>query len=396
MTGIFNERVKTLEVRDTGGDFYAPPVVTMNGTDALRISFDHLSDDREYLRWRVKRCDASWLPSTLVDAEYLDGFNESAIDEYEFSGPTTVHYVHYSFYFPNADISPTLSGNYLIEVYPEDNPDDVWLQARVMMSEQSAPVAASLTSRTDIDYNRANQQLSVAVDTEHAGVDDAFNDLKVVVAQNGRGDNEVMVTRPLRMSGSTAIFEHDPKLIFPAGNEYRRFEISSTTYPQIGVEDVSYHEPYYHFRLFTDEVRAGERYQYDQTQSGRFLPREYNSDYAETDADYVVVHFTLDAPAKQGRMVFIDGDLTQRRFDDAARMFYNPATGLFEKALLLKQGHYNYQYLTVDPGERSGKTSSIEGDHYQTVNEYLIKVYTRRPLDRTDRLIGVTRIVADR
>ena len=47
----------------------------------------------------------------------------------------------------------------------------------------------------------------------------------------------------------------------------------------------------------------------------------------------------------------------------------------------------------MPPGANRGTTAIVEGDKYQTINEYLIKVYTRGPLDRTDRLIGVSRIV---
>ena len=52
----------------------------------------------------------------------------------------------------------------------------------------------------------------------------------------------------------------------------------------------------------------------------------------------------------------------------------------------MKQGAYNYQYLAVKNGV--GFTSTIEGDNYQTVNEYTILVYTRQPGDRYDRLIS--------
>ncbi len=97
-----------------------------------------------------------------------------------------------------------------------------------------------------------------------------------------------------------------------------------------------------------------------------------------------------------GYMFFIDGDLTDRRFDETSRMVYNRSTSRYEKAMLLKQGSYNYQYLTVPPGKKRGYTAEIEGDRYQTVNEYLVKVYTRRPGDRYDRLIGVSRIISDR
>lgn len=388
MTGVMNDRVRTLQTT-IGGDIFAIPYVTLGTPEQLTVSFDHLADDREYLRYRVVRCDADWRPSSLADSEYLHGFNESPIETYDFSRGTTVHYVHYSLLFPNEDISPTLSGNYLIQVYPEDNPDDVWLQTRVMVSEQSAPIAVDITSRTDVDYNDAHQQLSIRVDTERAHVADAFNDLRVVVGQNSRADSEVMLRQPLRMSGPVAVYEHQRPLIFPAGNEYRRFEISDVHYPGMGVEAIDYMHPYYHFTLACDQSRAGSQYSYDQTQHGRFKVREYNSANSDTEADYAVVHFSLEYPELIGTQVFLDGDMVYRRFDPSSVMTYNRATGRYEKALLLKQGAYNYQYLTVAPGASRGATNVIEGDHYQTENEYLVKVYTRGPIDRTDRLIGV-------
>ena len=56
--------------------------------------------------------------------------------------------------------------------------------------------------------------------------------------------------------------------------------------------------------------------------------------------------------------------------------------------LLLKQGAYNYQYLWYPDGASVGQTGKVEGDKYQTVNEYLIKIYDRPMGGRYDRLIG--------
>ena len=91
-------------------------------------------------------------------------------------------------------------------------------------------------------------------------------------------------------------------------------------------------------------------------------------------------------------MIFIDGDMVNRRFDPESLMVYNRATSRYERTMLLKQGAYNYQYLVVPAGANRGSTAGIEGNDYRTVNEYTIKVYTRRPTDRYDRLIGVSRI----
>ncbi len=392
MTGIFNERIKSLQIKLDGDDF-AMPVIVLNSPDRIRISFDHLAEDREYFRYSLTHCNAMWQPSGLVDSEFLDGFNEGTIDDYDFSRATTVHYVHYSLTVPNEQVAPLISGNYLLKIYPESDPDSVLVQCRFMVSEETAPVALMASAQTDIDYNRSHQQLSIIVDTERAGVEDPFNDLIVVAGQNGRLDSEVALRQPLRMQGRKVVYEHQPQLIFDAGNEYRRFEIVSDTYPGMGVEGIDYLHPYYHYTLYTDGERDEENYVYDQTQHGRYFVRNYNSSESDTEADYGVVHFTLDMPEAPGSMIFLDGDFVQRRFDDNSRMQYNHAAARYERSMLLKQGAYNYQYLIVPPGARRGYTSKIEGDKYQTVNEYTVRVYTRRRGERYDRLIGTAAVV---
>ncbi len=392
--GAINQRVRSLQVHPEGYPL-APPVIELLGPGRIQISFDHLSEDYTRLRFRLLHCNASWQPSSLVESEYVDGFNEGIVDDYDFSRQTTTHYVHYSLLIPQPGMTPLVSGNYLVQVYPEDDPDDTWLQARFLISEQLARIGASVTSRTDKDYNDAHQQLSLTVDTELAGVADAFNDVTVKVQQNGRWDNEATLQKPLRLaSRSVAVYEHLPQLIFPAGNEYRRFEIVSTQYPGMGVEAISWNDPYYNFTLYTDEPRSDLPYSYDQTQHGRFTPREYNSTQSDVEADYAVVHFSLDMQEVPGAMVFIDGDMTQRRYDPESLIVFNRATGRYERAMLLKQGAYNYQYLVVPNGSDKGQTAPVEGDKYQTVNEYTVKVYTRGPTDRYDRLIGVQTITS--
>lgn len=392
MTGVFNDRVKSLQVR-LFGDPFAPPVINLGTDDRLIISFDHLAEDREYLRYELVHCNANWQPSGLVDSEFLDGFNIGNIDNFDYSQMAATHYVHYTLVIPNEEVRPLLSGNYLLKIYPESDPEDVWLQCRFLVSEQTAVISSTVSSVTDIDYNEAHQQLSVSVDTERSQVDDPFNDLIVMIQQNGRYDNEVAIRKPLRMASRyVSVYEHMPELIFEAGNEYRRMETVSTVYPGMGVAEIGYADPYYHFTLHTDEPRTDQMYLYDQTQHGRFTIREYNSTDSDIEADYGVVHFSLDIPEMPDAMIFIDGDFVNRRFDQESLMTYNRSTGRYERNMLLKQGAYNYNYLVVPKGKSRGYTASIEGDKYQTDNEYLIKVYTRHPGDRYDRLIGVTTI----
>ena len=372
MPGVFDEYIKSVRIHAEGDDFGAP-IIVLGTTDRITVEFDHLSEDRNYFRYSLVHCNANWQPSGLVDSEFLEGFNEGTIENYDFSRATKIHYVHYQLTIPNEQVAPTISGNYLIKIYDEDNPDETMLQCRFYVSEASVKVAAKASPQTDVDYNDAHQQVDVVVDVEGAGVEDPFNDVLVMVSQNGRMDNESSARQPLRVSGTKLFFEHQPRFIFDAGNEYRRFEAISDYYPGMNVESVQYFEPYYHYNIRPDQPRDEEPYVYDQTQNGRFFIREYNSDESDIDADYGVMHLSLQMDEIPGAMIFIDGDFVQRRFDDNSRMVYNAANGAYERAFLLKQGAYNYQYLVVHPGARRGYTAQVDGGRFQTSKEYRVK-----------------------
>lgn len=388
-TAVFSPDIRSLTV-NIEGNRLAPPVLTLGGDDRLVVGFDMMGDERQYLRYSIDHCNADWTPGELVDAEVFDGFNYADIGDYAFSRATTAHYVHYSISLPNNEFRFNISGNYLLRVYPEDDPDDTLLQVRFMVQEGAVSVGGTVTSRTDIDYNDAHQQLSLDIDTRNTRIRDVNTDLRISVTQNGRLDNAVLLSHPSRLMGSRAIYEHIPALIFPAGNEYRRMETVNNLYTGMGVDHVEYHAPWYHHILNLDKPRAHREYQYDSTQHGRYFIREYNSENSDTEADYVFVFFSLDLLSIPDADVYLDGDFVLRRFDSTSRMEYNSSTGRYEKLMLLKQGAYNYQYLVV-PRDSSTPSSPafIEGDHYQTVNEYLVYVYYRAPGDRYDRLLGV-------
>lgn len=425
-TGIFHPDFRTLKIELEGAPLL-PPVLTLGGNDRLIIGFDALREDRDYLRYSIIHCNADWQPSELTDNELFDGFNFADVADYAFSQATTVHYVHYTIALPNEQFRFRHSGNYLLRVYPENSPEETLLQVRFMVSEAAVSLSGEVTSRTDIDYNAAHQQLTVNADLNRYAVRDPYNDLRLTITQNGRVDNAVTLLHPTQMRGTTAIYEHLPQLIFPAGNEYRRMETVQTTYPGMGVAEIAYHNPYYHHLLNTDRPRHSLPYSYDSTQHGRFFVREYNATSSDTEADYTVVHFTLSMLPIPDMDLYLDGDFTNRRFDSSSLLRYDSTEGRYHKALLLKQGAYNYQYLAL-PASNAGtpapslsspsapeapsapesatvpsakargsaapalpaSAAPVEGNHYQTVNEYLLSLYYRAPGERADRLLGLT------
>lgn len=397
-TGIYDPRIKTLSLRNPDS-FISPPVIRLGSDDRLVLNFDIVGDSHEYLRYRLLHCNADWTPSRLLESEYVEGFNEAQADDYAYSSNTFVHYVNYNIEIPGNGMAPLVSGNYLLQVFQEDDADSVLLQARFSVSENVSDIGGFITSRTDRGYNTEWQQIGLDIDISGIPVRNPYQDLVVTVTQNNRPETTRTISHPMRVEGSHVIFEHDPALIFGAGNEYRRFETVRADYAGMHTDSVAFGGTNWHAYLTPDEVRADKDYYYDSTQHGRFMIDEYNASDPNLGADYVTVHFSLDSPEIIGADVYVDGDFALHRFNDTNRMRYDRSSGLYTAEIPLKQGSYNYQYVVLPSGEHAdsqpGNPSTsypdpapIEGNKYETVNEYLVKVFYRPPGARADRLIG--------
>ncbi|MDR0989075.1 MAG: DUF5103 domain-containing protein [Prevotellaceae bacterium] len=390
---LLQPQFHTVRLR-VNGDFRLPPVIRLGSDDRLELSFDGLTHDIHRYRYILTHCDAEGTPSDLSETEYLQGFNDNLIETADPSVNTTLPYTHYSLMLPNRDVSPTLSGNYRITVYDEDEGrDHPAFTACFKIVEPAVQIAARVSSDTDIDRNKTHQQVSFTLFHKGYSIRHPGQELKVYVYQNNRTDNRAGGLTPSFVGADQLRYEHNRALIFEAGNEYRRFETVNLHAPMRGVDHISYHAPYYHATLPIDLPRLL-NYSYDQDQNGRFLIRYDRAvESSDIEADYLLTHFAFRPSAPLGAGSFyLDGDLTNHTFTEANRLVYNADEDWYECTLLLKQGAYNYQYLYLAPEATAGTTSRSEGNFHETENEYLILVYHRPFGERYDRLIGVQRI----
>lgn len=394
LTEVFAPTFRTLKVSDPMR-FMMPPILSEN--NKLVVSFDEISDDFRHLRYRLVHCNADWTPSRLTDPEILDSFNIADIEDFAQSYNTFIHYYNYRVVLPSEYMHPKVSGNYLLQIFDEEDEDNVLLQARFMISEDAVKIIPQVTSNTDRGHNTEWQQLSFTIDPGQTRIDNPFSDIYVKVIQNGRDEQARIITHPQRMNGGEIIYDHLPSLIFPAGNEYRRFETVRADYPGMHADSVRFISPSYHSWLAIDEVRNGREYIYDRTQHGRFMVREFNSTDSDLGADYVMVNFTLDSPRVMNGDIYVCGEMSMNRCLPQFKMAYDDKNGVYRLSLPLKQGSYNYQYRIMPHGGNSSDAdpTPIEGNFYETGNEYTILVYERRPGQRADRLLGTTTIYTD-
>lgn len=391
-TGAMHPDIKTLRISNES-DPHQLPLLELGSGQQLEISFDELASDPDRIAYRIVHCDADWTPSRISEMEYLDGFNNNPVEEITPSFNTFTPYYHYSVTLPDDRVNFKLSGNYAVLFYKEDSPEEVIATACFSVYENGIRIRGDVTTNTDIDFNKAHQQLSLTLNWEKTPVSNPALDLKVKVTQNNRRDTEITLKTPSRLGAKEVVYEHNRNLIFEAGNNFRRFEIVSNKYRGMGVENIRYLAPLYHVTLSPDQQRSNRNYYYDQDQNGRYVIRQSEATDNDTEADYYMVHFALDYnnPLIEGT-IYLNGDFTYGRFNDAARMIYNFDTQRYEQSLLLKQGHYNYQYLFVPINGSRGSAALIEGNYFETDNEYLIKAYYRPVGERYDRLIGIALI----
>ncbi len=369
-----------------GGQRQTLPIMTLGQNDRLTIGFDDLGDEHQRYCYTITHCNADWTPSDeIFESDYLASTGDAAlIDDYEPSSNTTCLYTHYSFSIPNAQMRPLISGNYRINIFSDDTGDTI-AQAFFCILEPRVSIEASMTTNTEIDWNESHQQIDMQVNATGLVLHNAEEELYAVVLQNMRWDNAAIGPKPTACFGNTLKWEHCRALIFDAGNEYRKFEMTSTKYAGMGVESIRPYEEGFLAKLFVSEQRKN--YLYDEDNNGISVIRTEDYSDADTEADYVLTEFTLASPPLLNAELHIGGQWNNYLFDDNSRMEYADGLG-YTKRLLLKQGYYNYMYYTLPQGKEHASTLPYEGNFYQTENQYTILVYYKEQGARYTRLVG--------
>ena len=388
-SAIYADNIKTLQLK-VNGLWGEPPVMNLGGYNRIEISFDDMQHSYVRYVYKLVHCNADWTESDIFDSDYVNGFNEGIIDNYEQSVNTQMLYNHYTLEIPNDEMQPKISGNYKLYVYVDGEEEPV-LQACFSLLEPHVGVSASISANTDIDTYSSHQQVSMIINYANYLVSSPQTEFKPVVYQNRRPDNFICGIMPSYISGRELKYEHNRQLIFDAGNEYRRFEILDPYVPTMHVYEMEFFDPYYHATLYEDAQRRN--YIYDEDQDGRFLIRNDDNINNDTESDYFYTHFKLKMPRIGGGDVYLNGDLTYNQFAPQYKMKYNEIDKAYEIVVPLKQGSYNYQYMFVSDDGSKTSLSPTEGNFHQTENEYTIYVYHRPVGGRYDKLVGFKQII---
>jgi len=362
-----------------------PPIVPLVQTIPLVLHFDDLSDEYENYFVKIINCTHDWKTSGLPDMDFLKDYNEFPINQFAYSSNTYIKYIHYTFYVPKVKIS----GNFVLYVYKESEPTIPLITKRFIVYENLVDVNLTIFFSSNVEQRFTHQQVDAVVRYTNFNIINP-GDIHFYIRQNYRWDNMKYLT-PL------FVLENQKELdyryfrgenTFLGLNEYRQFDLRSLRYSGYGVENRKINTNVPEVKLQLDKTRFHLPYESYPDLNGSFFIFKNETGNGFTDGDYVNVTFSLKNEFNEVKNVYLFGALTNWLILDSYKLNYNKELDEYRVTVLLKQGFYNYSYVTVE----KNKLHEVEweGSYSSTENVYEGIVYYRGFGSRYDRVLGYT------
>lgn len=389
---VYVPNIKTAQFYQQDAEL-SQPIMRLNSSDLLQFSFDDLNADQKTYNYRIVHCTFDWKPSDLIESQYQRGYSDEHITDSRSSFNTFQRYTHYQFTFPNENIQPIISGNFLLIVFRDYDQSKIVITRRFMVVDQRVSISASIHRATIIRDKKSKQEIDFSIFKNNYSIDDPFSGLRVAIYQNNRTDNVITNLKPLFLKDNELDYDYEEGNVFNGGNEFRFFDTRSLRTQTERVKEIVHDSTGFHVYLMDDAKRSYKVYSTDRDINGMYIIKTYDGKTDALESDYCTVHFRLpiETAFANGNM-YVFGSFTDWSLNSSTKMTYNEDEQCYEASVFLKQGYYNYEYVFVEDGFSSANETEIEGNHSETENDYMICVYNRAINSRYDELIGLKRI----
>jgi hypothetical protein len=389
---VFSSEIKTVQLFPTGADM-AMPILNLNLNETLELHFDDLSNKPKNYYYTVIQCQSNWTPTTMNIMEYVEGFTEGNINDYDNSNGTKIPFIHYRLKFPNNDMHINRSGNYVMIVYEKDKEHPIFTR-RFMVAESKLVIDANVAYTRNLSARDKFQEVIFKVNTKGFTVDNAQMEIKATVLQNYRWDNAKFDIKPQFMGINELNFDLNGVLLFPSlGREFRFFDMRSLRFRGQNIRAFDIKENENDVYLLYDKPTLPNKYQLTRDLNGQFYVDNLDNPYYNTGADYANVHFNFDFGGTISDGAFyVVGAFNNWKCDENSKMYYDNLDKSYALNIMLKQGTYNYSYVFKRENENTIDQFITEGNYYETENDYTILLYYTPFGERYDRLIAVKHI----
>lgn len=366
------------------------PIIDMQSSSTLMLSFDDMDADVKDYSYTFTHYNADWTPSDLSDSEYIDGYTDETIDEYNYSFSTLASFTHYDLIIPNEDMTWTKSGNYLLKVYIEDDEKTLAITRRFMVVDNQVQVVPNPVGPAFVSKIKTHHEIDFKVIDREEMVRSPRTEIRAAILQNGRWDNAITDIEPFVIKGKEIVFDYQDKIVFPAGREFRYVDLRSFRYENHGIQEIEEYEDGYVITLLPEKKRQNQVYLRHLDANGQFLIEniDFQRDH-DLRSDYADVYFQLYSPQPiYETEVYLFGAMTDWQILPRYKMVYNDEITSYVGKFELKQGRYDYLYAAVPKGKEVPMFDETEGSWYEASNDYSILIYYRPFGTRYDQLIS--------
>ncbi|MCG2430943.1 DUF5103 domain-containing protein [Aequorivita xiaoshiensis] len=363
------------------------PIIRLG--QSLELTFDALNGEEADYFYRITHHNFDWTPSDLSKSEYLDGFDDVRITEYQNSLNTLQIYSHYKLTIPNRDTRTIKkSGNYLLSIFSSNG--DLIFTRKFLVVEDIASVGVEIKRARDLNVIDEKQVVQFTVNSQSLLLRNPKQSVKTLVLQNSNLKTAITDLVPQYTMGNELIYKYDKEAAFGGGNEFLAFDNKDERSASNGIRSIAVTDLYENY-LFTNIPRYNRPYTYNPDINGNFVVRNIDARDQDIEAEYVRMHFNLQYYEDLGdKEIHVYGNFNNWTIDESTYLRYDSESDSYRNTRLFKQGFYNYKYVIVNR-DGSIDEGAISGDFWQTENDYTVVVYFRDLGARYDRIIGIGR-----
>ena len=379
------QNIKSIQLRPLQENNYSSIVPL--GT-VLELSFDDLEADGKDYKYKIEHMTHDWQKSRLLSSQYVDGFNQNTIINVTNSFNTFQSYSHYKVSIPNTNTVITKSGNYLLSVL--DDYDEVVFTRRFVLYENIATAGVAISRSRNAKKLDSQQTVEFTISHPNVRINNPQQELNVVIIQNENWNKTITGLQPTFFQPNLLRYTYTNKTNFEGGNEYLNFDSKILRNKSINTIKITQNgTDVFHHYIYPFEYNPYLEYRYNPDINGQFVIRSLEGSNPDTEADYIMMHFTLNVEAPfLDENVYVYGAFNNFKIEEENKMTYDFKDNAYKATILLKQGFYNYTFATVNKFNEVN-TNKVNGSFFQTENEYKVLVYLKPFGSLYDRVIAV-------
>ncbi|WP_445664764.1 type IX secretion system plug protein [Fodinibius sp. AD559] len=362
------------------------PIMELNTTQKLLLSFDYLGTQNRRFRVTVDHYDKNWNRSGIGPNTYLDSFSATTIQSSKISFVQRPSYHHVEFSFPNNELQPAVSGNYLIKVYSADD-NSLLFSMPFFVTENEGQIETTVDRlfAQRNDGRPLDQLFSTYSYPDFVAYPQFDLSMSFVPNQFWGRTKQVEFLDTITPGQLRGYIERDNAFV---GNyEFKHLDLQNF---DVNAQQILEHQP----GVTPPRVILRRDVQNLDTTPNR-SKAAVNKGVPDDDrnSNYAQVEFRLQADdsISPSSEIYIVGHFNNWMINDLNRMRFDSEKQMWTGRALIKQGIYAYKYVIVKNNQVDDL--ALDQGFLSAQQEYLTFIYFKDPDQNFDRLLKTDRVI---